>query len=31
MQNIPIGSRGQIAITTSKKRMFELIPFFKIN
>lgn len=31
MQKIPIGSRGQIAITTSKKRMFELIPFFKIN
>ena len=25
MQKIPIGSRGQIAITTSKKRMFELI------
>lgn len=31
MQNVPIGSRGQMAITISKKRMFELIPFFKMN
>lgn len=28
MQKIPFGSKGQMAITTSKKRMYELIPFF---
>lgn len=31
MQKIPFGSKGQIAITISKKRMYELIPFFKNN
>lgn len=28
MQKIPVGSKGQMAITVSKKRMFELISFF---
>ena len=29
MQKIPVGSKGQMAIMMSKKRMFELIPFLK--
>lgn len=29
MQKTPVGSKGQMAIMMSKKRMFELIPFLK--
>lgn len=29
MQKVPVGSKGEIAITISKKRMFELIPFLR--
>lgn len=29
IQKVPVGSKGQLAITVSKKRMFELIPFLR--
>lgn len=29
MQKLPVGTKGQMVITISKKRMFELIPFLR--